>query len=113
MTPEPDPLDRLLDRLRDFPEPPGNLKADVRYQIARRSERPAKPGLLGGFDAVFGRPSFAIVFVAACVFLGMFLAEVRLERLNAERGTKIAQSYLRLIDPLMEAKAGKIATPQQ
>jgi hypothetical protein len=43
------------------------------------------------------------------MLLGLFLAEVRLSRLHAERGVQIAQSYLRLIDPLMDATAVKVA----
>ena len=50
-----------------------------------------------------------LVFIAACMLLGLFLAEVRLARLHAERGTQIAQSYLRLIDPLLDKSAVKVA----
>ena len=60
-------------------------------------------------EAAFARPSFVVAFIAACMLLGLFLAEVRLSRLHAERGVQIAQSYLRLIDPLMDATAVKVA----
>ena len=43
------------------------------------------------------------------MLLGLFLAEMRLSRLQAARGVQIAQSYLRLIDPLMEDSAVKVA----
>ena len=58
---------------------------------------------------MFSRPSFAVAFVAACMLLGLFLAEVRLSRLQAERSAQLAQSYLRLIDPLMDQSTVNLA----
>ncbi len=49
------------------------------------------------------RPAFAAAFVAACLLLGLFLAEIRLTRLQAERTAALEQSYLRLVDPLFRA----------
>jgi hypothetical protein len=46
------------------------------------------------------------------MLLGLFLAEVRLAHLHEERGAQIAQSYLRLIDPLMDKSAVKVASNQ-
>jgi hypothetical protein len=43
------------------------------------------------------------------MLLGLFLAEMRLARLHAERGAQIAHSYLRLIDPLIDETAVKVA----
>lgn len=66
-------------------------------------------------EAVFAPPAFAFVFVTACVLLGLFLAEVRLSRLHAERNMQLARSYLRLIDPLLEnpaAVAGATTLPR-
>ncbi len=54
-------------------------------------------------DAAFARPSFASAFVAACVLLGLFLAEARLTRIHAAQGAQLARSYLQLIDPLLAA----------
>jgi len=34
---------------------------------------------------------------------------MRLARLHAERGAQIAQSYLRMIDPLVDENAAKVA----
>ena len=97
-----DPLDPLLERWRDAtPAPPGPLAAEVWRRIAA-AESPERPGLLARIEAAFARPSFAFTFVTACVLLGLFVAEVRLSRLQAERNTQLARSYLHLIDPLLE-----------
>jgi hypothetical protein len=46
------------------------------------------------------------MFVASCALLGLFLAEVRVNRLQRERSSQLARSYLQLIDPLLRADAG-------
>ena len=109
MHPPSDPLDPLLDRWRETPEPPPHLAAEVWRRIAVVESRAERPGLFARIEAAFARPSFAVAFVAACMLLGLFLAEVRLSRLHAERGVQIAQSYLRLIDPLIDETAVKVA----
>ena len=109
MHPPPDPLDSLLDRWKQTPEPPPYLTAEVWRRIAVLDSRAEPPGFLARLDAVFARPSFAITFVAACMLLGLFLAEVRLSRLEAERSAQLAQSYLRLIDPLSEQSTITVA----
>jgi len=55
--------------------------------------------------AAFARPSFAAAFIAACVLLGLFLAEVRSSRLQSKYGAQLAQNYLHLIDPLLVESA--------
>jgi hypothetical protein len=109
MPPPSDPLDPLLDRWRESPEPPPHLAAEVWRRIAAIEGPVERPSLLVRMEAAFARPSFVVAFIAACMLLGLFLAEVRLSRLHAERGVQIAQSYLRLIDPLMDATAVKVA----
>ena len=54
-------------------------------------------------EAAFAHPAFATVFVAACLLLGLFLAEVRLSRAHHERTAALERSYLQLIDPLLSA----------
>ena len=44
------------------------------------------------------------MFIASCALLGLFLAEVRLNHMQRERGEQLARSYLQLIDPLMTAQ---------
>jgi hypothetical protein len=112
MPPPTDPLDSLLNRWQESPEPPSHLTTEVWRRIAVVDNRAEQPGLFARIEAVFARPSFAITFVAACMLLGLFLAEVRLARLHEERGAQIAQSYLRLIDPLMDKPAVKVAANQ-
>ncbi len=112
MHPPSDPLDSLLDRWQETPEPPPRLSAEVWRRIAVVESDTERPGLLARIEAAFARPSFTIAFFAACMLLGLFLAEVRLSELQAARGVQIAQSYLRLIDPLIEDSAVKVAEHQ-
>jgi hypothetical protein len=112
MPPPSDPLDSLLDRWRESPEPPPRLAAEVWRRIAVVESDAERSGLFGRIEAAFARPSFTVAFFAACMLLGLFLAEVRLSHLQAARGVQIAQSYLRLIDPLVEDSAVKVATHQ-
>ncbi len=110
MPPPSDPLDSLLDRWRETPAPPPHLSTEVWRRIALVNSRLERPGFLARIEAAFMRPSFAVAFVAACMLLGLFLAEVRLTRLHAARGAQIAQSYLRMIDPLLDKSAVKVAS---
>ncbi len=97
----PDHLDPLLERWRALaPKLETPLTPDVwrRIRTARGEER---PGLLAALGAAFARPSFAVAFVTACVLAGLFVAELRVSRLQAERNVQLARSYVRLIDPLL------------
>lgn len=101
-----DPLDRLLDGWKQTPPPPPSLRAEVwrRISVAESSE---EAGFWKRLDEVFARPSFAVAFVAAFMLAGLFVAEVRLSKLHAERSAALAQSYLKLIDPLItDTQAG-------
>jgi hypothetical protein len=109
MHPPPDPLDSLLDRWAETPEPPAHLATEVWRRVAVAESRAERPGFVTRIEAMFSRPSFAVAFVAACMLLGLFLAEVRLSRLHAERSTQLAQSYLRLIDPLIDQSTVTLA----
>ena len=109
MHPPTDPLDSLLDRWKQTPEPPPHLTTEVWRRIAVLDSRAEPPGFFARVDAIFARPSFAVAFVAACMLLGLFLAQVRLSHLQAERSTQLAQSYLRLIDPLIDQSTVTIA----
>jgi hypothetical protein len=103
MNPTPDPLDSLLDRWSETPNPTPRLTANVWQQIAQHeSERSAANGW-ASLKMWLGRPAFAVGFVAACALLGLFLAEVRVSRLQRERSAELARSYLLLIDPLLNA----------
>lgn len=97
-----DPIDPLLERWRDAPPPPPTtIEAEVWRRIAEADGLTARPTLFARMEAAFARPSFSVAFVAACMLLGLFLAEVRLTRLQAERNAQLAQSYRHLIDPLL------------
>ena len=106
-----DPLDDLLDRW----QPPANLVPDLQPEIRREiaALRATRRGSwLSRLETAFTRPSFAIAFVAACVLLGLFLAEARVSRLHATYGAEIARSYVQLIDPLLDtSSATKKGTP--
>lgn len=92
-SPPPDPLDPLLDR---WGTPPAfrPLAAELRTRL--RAPAPAP-------ETIFLRPAFAALFVAACVLLGLFLAEVRVSRLHRDRDAQLLESYRQLIDPLLTA----------
>jgi len=105
MTTPPDPLDPLLNRWSDTPEPPPRLSAEVWQRIARlEGEAEAAAGWWATVEAWFARPPFAALFVACCALLGLFLAEVRVNRLESERSAQLARSYMQLIDPLLTTK---------
>ena len=102
MNSPPDPLDPLLDRWAETPEPPPRLSAEVWHRIAlEESVSDQSAGWWATVEAWFVRPSFAVMFVASCALLGLFLAEVRVNRLQHERNQQLARSYLQLIDPLL------------
>jgi hypothetical protein len=103
MKPPPDPLDPLLDRWSGVPEPPSRLSAEVWHRIARAGPQPG-PKWWAAVEAWFARPPFALLFIACCALLGLFLAEVRINRLESERSAQLARSYLLLIDPLLAEK---------
>jgi hypothetical protein len=103
MNPPPDPLDQYLDGWKaKTPEPPADIKSIVWRQIAAAESR-REQGFWARLHEIFARPSFATAFVAACVLLGLFLAEVRRSHHQAEYNRELMQSYLRLIDPLLDA----------
>jgi hypothetical protein len=106
-----DPLDELLERCRAVPETPPQIPARVARLIAE-SHPTAPPSWMERLDAACARPSFASAFVAACVLLGLFLAEARLTRIHAAQGAQMARSYLQLIDPLLEAPQAPSQAPR-
>jgi hypothetical protein len=116
MHPPSDPLDPLLERWRDAAPPlPEHLTAEVWRRIAAAETPEPRLSLFARIEAVFARPSFAVAFVAACTLLGLFLAEVRLSRLQTAHNTQLVQSYLKLIDPLLETATttrSEAAAPQ-
>ncbi len=100
----PDPLDPLLDRWRSSlpPAPTADaLSHEVWRRIADAEVTPVAPGFWGRIEAAFSRPSFAFAFVAACTLFGLFLAEIRVSRQQAQRNLQLAQAYIQLIDPLI------------
>ena len=80
----------------------GSLGAEVWRRIAV-AEVPVRESFWARVHAVFAQPAFATAFVVACVLLGLFLAEVRRSQRQTEYNRELMQSYLRLIDPLIEA----------
>lgn len=94
-TPPSDPLDPLLQRWGRSPRCHPPLRAEVRQRLSEGAEDDRATLVL------FSRPAFATLFLAACVLLGLFLAEVRVSRLHRERDQVLLESYRRLIDPLL------------
>ena len=105
MTNLQDPLDPLLDRWSQPPDPSPRLAAEVWHRIALTETAPEPAaGWRAVVEAWFARPPFAVMFVASCALLGLFLAELRVNHLQRERSEQLARSYLQLIDPLLTAQ---------
>ena len=104
MTPPLDPLDPLLSSWSKTPDPSASLSAEVWRKIAlAESEQNESAGWWQSIEAWFSRPSFAVMFIASCALTGLFLAELRVSRLQREHSAQLARSYLLLIDPLLNA----------
>jgi type VI protein secretion system component VasK len=101
----PDPLDPLLDLWKEPSRPAPNLAPEVWRRIMLE-EGGTREEFWAGAAAWLSRPPFAAMFVASCALLGLFLAEVRVNRVQRERSSQLARSYLQLIDPLLRADAG-------
>jgi hypothetical protein len=99
----PDPLDPLLDRWSEIPEPSSRLTATVWQRIALGEGKARNTRVLATLQLWLGRPAFAVGFITACALLGLFLAEIRVSHLQRERSAQLARSYLLLIDPLLNA----------
>ena len=107
MNTPPDPLDPLLDRWSEIPDPSSRLSANVWQRIAVSESKPSRTlGVWATLESWLGRPAFAIGFVTACALLGLFMAELRVSHLQRERNAQLARSYLLLIDPLLNAPDG-------
>jgi hypothetical protein len=105
----PDPLDPLLDRWIEQPGPSPSMASEVWRRIAQAEKAQHRPGgFWSDLDSLFSRPAFAAMFVTSCALLGLFLAEVRLNRQQREHSAALARSYLQLIDPLLKAKAAEL-----
>jgi hypothetical protein len=96
-----DPLDPLLDRWKAPSEPTPNLTPEIWRRIALTES--SRGGLWSEIDAWLSRPPFAILFVACCALIGLYLAEVRVNQQQRAHSAQLARSYLQLIDPLMKA----------
>ena len=106
MKPPPDPLDPLLDRWSETPEPTPRMASEVWRRIALAEGATAAPrGFWASVELWFSRPPFAAMFVASCALLGLFLAELRVNHAQRERNAQLARSYVQLIDPLLKAPA--------
>lgn len=110
MTPPPDPLDPLLGRWSEKVD----LRADLEEEVWRRisaaeRDRSAPARAWGWLDAWLSRPPFAVLFVACCVLLGLFLAEHRANRIQREHSAQLVRSYVQLIDPLLTTGASSLS----
>jgi len=97
-----DPLDTLLDRLGQATPTPDRLEPEVWRRIAVADNLDAETSLFTRVKSMFARPSFSIAFAMACVLLTLLLAEVRTSHRQAEHNVQLVQSYLRLVDPLLD-----------
>jgi len=97
-----DPLENLLDRWGQATPSPEHLEPEVWRRIAVADEDEA-PSFFARVKTVFARPSFSIAFAVACVSLGLFLTELRISHQQTQHNRQLVQSYLRLVDPLLDA----------
>jgi len=94
-----DPLEPLFEQWRaGTPTLPHSLTSEVWSRIETAEAQP--PGILARIELAFSRPAFAAAFVAACILLGLFLAETRLSSVHRERSAEL-ESYLSLLDPAL------------
>lgn len=104
MKPPLDPLDNLLNRWGEATPPaPEHLETEVWRRIAVADEPDRHPGILALIESMFERPSFTAAFVAACMLLGLFLAQARVSNLQSQQNMQVVHNYLRLIDPLLQS----------
>jgi hypothetical protein len=108
----PDPLDPLFERWREkTPTLPRSVTGEVWSRIERAEAMSPLANALARIELAFSRPAFAAAFVAACVLLGLFLAETRLSDAYARRSAELERSYLHLLDPRVEpARASVMPT---
>ncbi len=97
----PDPLDPLLDRWVEPPASDLSVAPEVWRRIALEEMKPEPSGLAARIESWFASPPFATAFVVSCVLLGIFLAELRLQREQRQNHAQLARNYLQLIDPLL------------
>lgn len=96
----PDPLQPLFEQWRaDTPELRRSITPEVWHRIEAAEAPDAPQGVIARIELAFSRPAFAAAFVAACVLLGLFLAETRLSHAHQERAADLERSYLSLLDP--------------
>jgi hypothetical protein len=98
-----DDLDALLDTWTP-PAPPPSLEREVWNRIERDDRRHGGSWFLS-WDTLLSRPPIAALFVACCVLGGLFFAEWRVARAQEERNARLAESYLKLIAPLVAEAA--------
>lgn len=102
MQPPKDPLDSLLDRWGQATPTSDRLEPEVWRRIAVVDNPDTASTFFERLKTVFARPSFSIAFTAACILLGLFLVQLRISHQHAARNLQLVQSYLRLVDPLLE-----------
>lgn len=100
MPPPTDPLETLFERWEETtPHVGESLNREVWRRIANAETRPTPAGWFSMLESAFARPAFAAAFVASCMLLGLFLAEIRLSKLHEQRSALIEASYLKLLTP--------------
>jgi hypothetical protein len=103
MSPPEDPLDSLLARWNPAPPNTSGLREEIWREIRRLEETKASHGILHRLETRFARPAFVFLLAATCV-LGVLLFETRrVASRERDVNTQLANQYLRLIDPLLEA----------
>lgn len=98
----PDPLDSILNRWTETADPLPGFTDEVWDRISDAKTADKGPlGLWAAVDSWLSRPPFAAMFVVCCALMGLFLAELRVNRIQREQSAQLARSYVQLIDPLV------------
>lgn len=95
-----DPLDDMLRALAaEAPPPLRSVRAEVHLRLRAASSVRGWARWTERIESIFRQPAFATAFVAACLLLGLFLAEVRVSVAKHAQTEAWIQEYARLIDP--------------
>jgi hypothetical protein len=98
-----DPLDPLLRQWKVPAPQPGAIRQEMWRRIARDERTDRINRTSWNWVHWFSQPAFAAAFVACCVLVGLFVAELRVSHERHLRQVALARHYVAVIDPLAVA----------
>ncbi|MGK0189971.1 MAG: hypothetical protein ACI9R3_005790 [Verrucomicrobiales bacterium] len=94
-----DDLSKLVQKWDPEVEVPRDFRSSVWAQVAAREEKQRR-SLIDALGGIFARPVYAGAAAVVALFSSLGLAHLNAERVDAERRSEAATSYLALISPL-------------